>query len=148
MKKIATKINGSQTFYFKSKCKFCKSGPKYVYYLLNRVITENNLYKIRDYSIMSSTSIRSDDFYTGYSIRNRSFKPSFMFDSTMLSLQKLPVPNIKYEQNLDRIGTVIECGCGKTSWGSIRSNRKHIKYRKCPININAKDIMSLYKILL
>lgn len=148
MKKTATWINGSQTFFFKSRCKYCRSGPRYVYYLLNKVITSNSLYKIKDFYESEVSSMRADNFYLEYSIKNRNFSPSYLFDSTSAALRKLPVPNMKYRQNDDRIGTVIECGCGKTSWSFINSNREHIKNRKCSTNIKAKDVMSLYRIMI
>ena len=70
MKKSISKIHGSQTFFFKSRCKFCRSGPKYVYYLLNKIITTSNLYNIKDFYEKQVSSMRADDFYLEYSVKN------------------------------------------------------------------------------
>lgn len=146
MKKRATTINGSQTFIFKSRCKFCKSGPKYVYYLLNKMVSTDTLYMIKDfYEGAGKNSSVADDYYIDYTVKNRTFVPSYMFDSRSSSLQKLPVPNMRYQQNEDRFGTVVECSCGKTSWGYVRSNRKHITNRQCTIKISLKEIDSMYR---
>lgn len=148
MKNKITKISASQTFLFKSRCKFCKSGPKFVYYILNKMVTSDSLYKIKDFYDNTAGSARADDFYLEYSIKNRNFSPSYMFDPSSASLRKLPVPNMKYQQNDDRFGTILECGCGKTSWAFTRSNRAHISNRKCSHSVQIKDIMSLYRIIL
>jgi len=89
MKKRVTTVNGSQTFIFKSRCKFCKSGPKYVYYLLNKMVSTDTLYMIKDfYEGMGKDSSVADDYYVDYTVKNRSFIPSYMFDSRSSSLQK------------------------------------------------------------
>jgi len=148
MKSTVHSINASQSFIFRAKCKFCRTGPKYVYYLLNKVVTDKTLYKIKDFYDSSLSSMRADDFYVGYSIKNRSFIPSYMFDPTSASMRKLPVPNMRYQQNDDRFCTVVECACGETSWSFVQSTRKHITNRKCRHNANLKKIASLYKVMI
>lgn len=149
MKKTVSSICGAQTFYFKSRCKHCKSGPKYVYYTLRGNISTDTLYNIKDfYEHTTGGPQRADDFYVEYAVKSRKFGPSYMFDSTSLAYRRLPVPNMRYQQNADKFGTVIECDCGETSWSFVRSNRKHISNRKCGVNIPVKDILSLYRILL
>jgi len=148
MRKAITSINGSQSFVFKSRCKHCKSGPKYVYFILNKMVSTDSLYKIKDFYEKNVSSMRADDFYIEYSVKNRSFGPSYMFDPTSSALRKLPVPNMRYEQNEDRFNTMVECGCGQTSWGFVQSRRKHITGRKCRYDIRVKDVSSLYRIMI
>jgi hypothetical protein len=126
-------ISCSETFIFKSRCKFCKSGPRYIYYYLTKLVSTNSIYKIKQFYEDINPTIKADDFYTELSIKNRNFRPSFMFDSNSASLRKLPVPNMKYQQNEDKVGTIMECDCGKTTWAFIKSNRQHIKNRKLRI---------------
>lgn len=148
MRKSITKINGSQTFFFKSRCKHCKSGPKYIYFMLNKQVSPKNFFKLRDFYEKSISSYRADDFYIDYAIRNRNFAPSYMFDGTTSAYRKLPVPNFKYQQNEDKFVTVIECDCGKTSWAYVKSNRHHIINRKSSVSYDTKEIMTLYRILI
>lgn len=144
--KLVDKINGSQSFFFRARCKFCKSVPKYIYYLLNRMITTSSFYRIKSiYDNVDFELSTSDNFYLEHSIKNRNFKPTYMFES--ISSKKLPIPNMGHQQNNDRFTTVIECECGKTNWAFVRSNKDHIKNRKCKLEISSKELQSLYKIL-
>lgn len=145
MKKRIVKITAGQTFFFKSKCKKCASGPRYVYFKLNMIVNNNSLYDIKDFYNEIGLEIKSDDFYLEHSIKNRSFSPSYMFDGDSSSLRKLPIPNIKYQQNLDIFDTIIECECGQTNWAFVNSCRDHIKNRKCKLNINTNEVYSLNK---
>jgi hypothetical protein len=147
VKKSITKITCSQTFFFKSRCKFCVSGPKYVFYILNKLVSEQNLYKIKEFYEAQVSTFRPDNFYMHYSVDNRSFSASYLFDSSSCALRKLPVPNKGYKQTEDKITTAIECSCGRTVWTFTDSNREHIKNRKCSLVMDTKDIVSLYKVM-
>jgi hypothetical protein len=119
--------------------------------MLNKMVSEHTLYKVKEFleSQIRHAPIRSrsDNFYIGYAVENRNFSASYLFDGFSSQLQKLPIPNIKYQQNDDKINTVIECSCGQTSWSFTNSNRKHISNRKCNISMGGNDVVSLYKVM-
>ena len=147
MKKSVIVANCGQTFFFKSKCKYCISGPKYVSYMMNKMITQDSLYPMKEFYESYFGTKRSDDCYLDYLVRSRNFSGSFIFDSATALLRRLPVPNMKYKQNEDKITTVIECECGRTSWAFVNSNRKHISNRKSGTKLNTRDVVSLYKVM-
>ena len=138
-----------QTFFFKSKCKFCKTGPKNIYYIFNKYFTQNNFANIQDFdkNIIES---KIDEVFLENSIKHRKFKPSYIFDSNLISNGKLAVDNINYEQDKDKLNTVFECNCGRTSWALLLSKRKHIANRKCGVVLNIKELLysTEYRILI
>lgn len=138
-----------KTFFFKSKCKFCKTGPKNTYYIFNKFVTEKNLFNFKNFN-ENYVSSKTDDFYLENSIKSRRFKPSYMFDSTSVAFRKLPVPNLMYDQNGDKLNTVFECGCGRTSWSFTNSTRNHVVNRKCGIVLKVKELLysTEYKVLI
>lgn len=148
MKKKVFSVNGSESFLFKSRCKFCQTGARFVYFILNKSVSENTLYKMKDYQENSVSQSRADDFYTEHSVKNRMFQPAFLFDPISIGLRKLIAPNMRYQQNDDMFTTIVECGCGRTEWASKYSVRKHIIGRKCRYDIKVKDISSLYHIVI
>ena|ERR1700722_4479733 len=149
-KPVAVKLKCAQTFLFKSRCKFCRSGPIHMYFIMNKYIDEKNFSFFRKYysDTANSPPIFPDEYYVESSVEMRNFKPSFMFDFNSIYLRKITPPNSKYEQEKDRFTSILECKCGRTTWAYTDSRRKHIKNRKNEKVAPTKNINSLYRIFI
>jgi hypothetical protein len=144
------KLKCAQTFMFKSRCKYCKSGPKYVFFLMNRYIDEENISALIKYynSNYQIPNTLTDERYLESTIKNRIFRPSYMFDFNTMYFRKLIAPNSKYKLDRDKFTTILECECAATTWAFINSRREHIKNRK---NVNSapwRSYKSLYKVMI
>ena len=152
MKKSLTfRLKCAQTFAFKSRCKFCASGPKYVCFIMSRFIDEKSFTAFRKYytnNYYLPQAILSDKYYLEESIKERSFKISYLFDGGTMYHRNLIIPNSKYDQSSDRFISLLECDCSKTSWAFVDSKRMHIKNRKNDRLSPVKNIQSLYKVMI
>lgn len=112
MKKLKIKVYGCETFFYKSKCKFCQSPAESVVFYLNRGVSEKNFYAIKDYILQP---FKIDSFYMDYSVKERTFKVSYLFDATSIAFGKAPAFNYSkfIDKNLVASG---QCSCGETSW--------------------------------
>lgn len=149
-KQPVIKLKCAQTFIFKSRCKFCKTGPKYIYFLMNRYIDDKNISAVIKYYNNNNQAPNklSDNRYLESSIKNRTFRPTYMFDYDTMYFKKISPPNSKYEQEKDRFTSVLQCDCSATNWAFIDSRRKHIQNRKNAKAAPKLNINSLYKIML
>lgn len=144
------RLKCAQTFIFKSRCKFCKSGPKYIFFLMNRFLDEKNVSALLKYysSNYQLPNVLSDNGYLESSIKNRAFRPSFMFDFNTTYFRKITPPNSKYEADKDKFTSILECECAATTWAFVDSRRKHIRNRKNVRSAPRLDVKSLYKIMI
>jgi|ERR1700722_5349613 len=149
-KQSIIKLKCAQTFVFKSRCKFCKSGPKYIFFLLNRFLDEKNIVAILKYysDNFQLPHVINDNHYIESSIKNRAFRPSYMFDFNTTYFRKITPPNSKYEANKDKFTSILECECAATTWSFVDSRRKHIRNRKNIRTAPKLDVKSLYKIMI
>jgi len=147
---ISLKLRCAQTFLFRAKCKFCQSGPQYMYFIMNRYIDEKNFSSMRKYYTDNTQSslMLADSFYMASSIKERRFRPSYMFDANTTYFKKLVPPNSKYQPEKDRFISILECECGETAWAFVDSRREHIKNRKNNRLTPARDIKTMYKIVI
>jgi hypothetical protein len=140
------KIKYAQTFVFKSRCKFCKSGPHFLYFLMKGNVNEKNFCNTQfsDKNVSQTKSFLADDFYVGITVKNRNFRPSYLFDGNTMLHRSTSVPNSKFEENKDKYVSILECICGRTNWLFTDSKRQHIKNRKCPLVIRRMDLARFY----
>lgn len=141
MKIKLPKIKCAQTFVFKSKCKFCGSGPEFLYYLMNKIVSQKNFYAImalNDKHAGQSKLFLANDFYTDLTVKNRTFRPSYLFDFNTMTCRTISAPNSKFQSNRDRYISILECKCGHSNWLFTDSKREHIKNRKCALTIPKK----------
>lgn len=146
MSKLSVKINGSEAFAYKSRCKSCKSGPKVIHYYMNPNISTDSVYGIREFYESIANTVRVNYYQPTNQTDMRRIRPSHLFDSSSSAFRKLRAPNMRYEQNADIFSAVLNCACGKTCWAFTNSSRKHISNRKCSIDITLKEI-SDYRVI-
>lgn len=117
---------------------------------MNRFLDEKSIpivmkYYSDNYQIPNTLG---DNRYIESSVKNRTFRPSFMFDFNTTYFRKLTPPNSKYEQDKDKFTSILECECAATTWAFVDSRRKHIKNRKNVKPAPRLDVRSLYKIMI
>lgn len=140
MKKILQSINGSKTFLFRTRCKFCRTGPKYFYFILN----EGNIPS--DVFFMQTVYPYTEQYFS-HALSTHAFSASNIFNP-VISNKKLVPPGMKYKQNNDKFTAVVECNCGKTSWHFVHSTREHVKNKSCRYNIKVNDISALFRLMI
>lgn len=146
---ISLKLRLAQTFLFKSRCKYCQSGPQYMYFVMSHHIDEKDFIAVRKYySDVVNGLVLADDFYIASSIKRRKFKPSYMFDTNTMHFKKLTPPSSKFQPEKDCFISVLECECGETAWSFTDSRREHIKNRKNARLAPPRDIKTMYKIVI
>lgn len=117
-------MNYSNILISNSKCKFCKTSPKYIYYFPTKISFENPLDLVKSKQLFYPT-----DFY--YLADEPKYFTSIARFSTKLHLSA----DIRYNQYYKLpaklfADAVYICTCTKTGWMISLSNRQHIKNRK------------------
>jgi hypothetical protein len=140
-------ITYAQTFGYRTRCKYCLSGPMYSYFLMSKAMSNHILYDNKRYNDKFAHAALAGYEYIDRAVKSRDVKIYFLADPTASYTSKMPITTSKYQQNKEPFITAIECKCGKTTWSFVSPNRAHISNRKCEIPQNV-NIQSLYKILL
>lgn len=114
------RVNLSETFMVRSRCKLCGKLPSMYYYFKNPILFDDvNEVKYLFGFIRKYISRMCDDFYLIESpssfIHMSFFGFKLNFKGYNPKLHKTRTPWIRYKQDLE-ITEFLTCECGKTSW--------------------------------
>ena len=127
----------ANTFFFRSACRLCGSGPTTAYFVHNKDVSFENfrfmMKRVRDFGkgfYGHNSYGHSDSKIMTRLVATRQFKVAHLFDRDTIFYRSIFVPNSKFEPNKDSISCRVECECGKTCWAFTNSRRLHIINRK------------------